>query len=102
MAGSVAMDEETVHQAAIDTLNAKESVDGNLDSLKNLCSDLAASWTGQGAGAFQRVMENWDVQAAKLLDALQDIADQLDSSAQATADQDEASGSDFSAFEGEL
>ncbi|GAB3645215.1 WXG100 family type VII secretion target [Glycomyces tarimensis] len=102
MSGLIAMDEETVRQAAIDTVNAKLSVDGNLDSLKALCDDLAAAWTGQGAGAFQRVMEAWDIQAAKLLDALQDIADQLDSSAAATAEQDAESGADFSPFEGEL
>lgn len=102
MSGNVAMDEETVRQAAIDTVNAKLSVDGNLGTLKNLCSDLAASWTGQGAGAFQRVMEQWDVQAAKLTEALQEIADLLDSSAAATAEQDADSSSDFAAFDGEL
>ncbi|GAB3236725.1 hypothetical protein GCM10027447_35320 [Glycomyces halotolerans] len=101
MAG-VAMDEETVRQAAIDTVNAKLSVDGNLDTLKALCDDLAASWTGSGAAAFQRVMEQWDVNAAKLLDALQDIADQLDSSAAATAEQDAESSADFGAYDGEL
>lgn len=98
----VAMDAETVAQAAMDTVNAKLTVDGNLDSLKAVCDDLAASWTGQGAGAFQRVMEQWDIQAAKLQDALQDIADQLDSSAAATAEQDYESSSDFSAYDGEL
>ena len=79
----VAMDADTVAQAARDTTNAKLSVDDNLDTLKELCDDLAASWTGQGATAFANVMLQWDGEAAKLLDALQDIADSLDSSAAA-------------------
>ncbi|MFC3491781.1 WXG100 family type VII secretion target [Glycomyces rhizosphaerae] len=101
MAG-VAMDTETVAQAATDTVNAKLEVDGNLASLKALCDDLAAGWTGQGATAFANVMQAWDAEAAKLLDALQDIADSLDSSAAQQAEQDAASQSDFSAYDGEL
>jgi WXG100 family type VII secretion target len=96
------MDPETVAQAATDTVNAKLSVDGNLDRLKALCDELAASWTGAGATAFANVMSQWDTEAAKLLDALQDIADSLDSSAAAQAEEDQNSGSEFSAFENDL
>jgi WXG100 family type VII secretion target len=101
MAG-VAMDTETVAQAATDTVNTKLEVDGELDALKALCDNLAASWSGQGAAAFANVMQAWDVEAAKLLDALQDIADSLDSSAAQQADQDAQSSSDFSNFDSEL
>lgn len=101
MAG-VAMDTETVAQAATDTVNAKLSVDRNLDRLKALCDELASSWTGQGAAAFNQVMQAWDIEAAKLLDALQDIADSLDSSAAQQAEMDQESSSDFGAFDGEL
>ena len=101
MAG-VAMDTETVAQAATDTVNAKLEVDNELDALKALCDNLAASWSGQGAAAFANVMLAWDSEAAKLLDALQDIADSLDSSAAQQAEQDAESQSDFSAFDGEL
>jgi WXG100 family type VII secretion target len=96
------MDADTVAQAATDTVNAKLSVDGNLDRLKALCDELAASWTGQGATAFANLMLQWDAEAAKLLDALQDIADNLDASAAAQAEMDSESNSEFSAFEGEL
>jgi WXG100 family type VII secretion target len=101
MAG-VAMDTETVAQAATDTVNAKLDVDGELDALKALCDDLAAGWSGQGAAAFANVMQAWDVEAAKLLDALQDIADNLDSSAAQQAEMDAESQSDFNDFSGEL
>ena len=100
--GSVAMDPETVAQAASDTVMTKLDVDGNLDRLKALCDELAAGWTGAGATAFQEVMLQWDDQAMKLQDALQDIADSLDSSAAAQAEEDANSGSEFSAFSGEL
>lgn len=101
MAG-VEMDTETVAQAATDTVNAKLEVDGELDALKALCDELASSWQGQGAAAFAQVMATWDTEAAKLLDALQDIADSLDSSAAAQAEQDAESSSDFGAFDAEL
>lgn len=101
MAG-VAMDTETVAQGATDTVNAKLSVDGNLDRLKALCDELAASWTGAGATAFNQVMQQWDAESAKLLEALQEIADQLDSSSAAQAEMDADSQSDFSNFDGDL
>lgn len=101
MAG-VAMDADTVAQAATDCINAKLSVDANLDRLKALCDELAASWTGQGATAFANIMLQWDAEAAKLLDALQDIADSLDSSAAAQTEMDAESSSEFSNYDGEL
>lgn len=99
---SVEMDTETVAQAAGDVINAKLSVDENLARLKGVCDELAAAWTGQGATAFNQVMMTWDAEAAKLLDALQDIADALDSSAAQQAEEDAASNSEFSAFDGQL
>jgi WXG100 family type VII secretion target len=96
------MDTTTVAQAATDSVNAKLDVDGELQALKALCDDLAAGWTGAGATAFNNVMQTWDAEAAKLLDALQDIADSLDSSAAEQAEMDAESSSDFGAFDAEL
>ncbi|MCD0445484.1 WXG100 family type VII secretion target [Glycomyces sp. A-F 0318] len=89
------MTADTVHQAAVDTLNAKNDVDGTLAGLKSLVETLADAWKGQGAVAFQNVMEQWNKESADLLEALQNIADMLDTSATATTEQDEESGSDF-------
>lgn len=97
-----AMDPETMARAAQDTARAKQSVDNNLVSLKGVCDDLAAGWTGRGATAFNNVMTTWDAEAAKLLDALQDIADNLDKSGTAQAEMDDESYSDISMYDGEL
>jgi WXG100 family type VII secretion target len=102
MAGTIEMTPEEVAQAAVDTTNAKLEVDSTLDRLKALCDDLAAGWSGRGAAAFQNTMLAWDDQAAKLLDALEDIATQLDASSAAQAEQDAAADSSFAGFEGEL
>ncbi|PRY54156.1 WXG100 family type VII secretion target [Glycomyces artemisiae] len=91
----VAMTTETVQQAAIDTLNTRQDVDGTLSGLKSLCDMLASAWTGSGATAFQAVMADWDKEAQDLLDALENIANMLDASAVATDDQDSESASDF-------
>lgn len=92
----VQMTTETVQQAAVDTLNARQEVDGTLAGLKSLCDMLADAWKGAGAVAFQGVMEQWDKEAQDLLDALENIANMLDASAVATDDQDNESASDFS------
>ena len=91
----VAMTAETVHQAAVDTLNAKQDVDGTLAGLRSLVDMLASAWEGQAAVAFQEIMTTWDKESADLQDALENIATMLDSSATATEDQDAESQSDF-------
>ncbi|MEU6249164.1 WXG100 family type VII secretion target [Glycomyces sp. NPDC047010] len=89
------MTEDTVRDAAVETLNARQDVDGTLASLKSLCDSLAASWQGAGAASFQEVMIVWDKEATDLLEALENIANMLDNSATATADQDQTSSQGF-------
>ena len=91
----VQMTTETVQQAAVDTLNTRQDVQGTLSGLKSLCDMLASAWTGAGAVAFQEVMLQWDQESNELLDALETIAEMLDSSAVATDEQDQESGGDF-------
>ncbi|WP_194201876.1 WXG100 family type VII secretion target [Glycomyces albidus] len=86
---------ETVQQAAVDTLNCRQEVDGTLGELRTLCDSLIASWQGAGATAFSETMEIWDREAKDLLDALENIANMLDASATATDEQDATSSQGF-------
>jgi WXG100 family type VII secretion target len=91
----VAMTADTVHEAATNTLNTKQDVDATLAGLRSLVEMLASAWSGQAAVAFQEVMTTWDKESADLQDALENIANMLDSSATATTEQDEEGHSDF-------
>lgn len=96
------LDADTAHQAATDTLNTRESVDGNLSTLRNLMEDLAAAWTGAAGTSLQNTMVTWDQKAALLLDALSDIAENLDASATASTEQDADDASALGAYGNEL
>ena len=101
MAG-VELDADTAHQAATDTLNTRESVDGNLNTLRNLMEDLSQAWTGAAGTSLQNTMTTWDEKAAQLLDALSDIAEALDSSATASTEQDAEDAAALGAYGDEL
>ncbi len=91
----VVMTAETVHQAAVDSLTAKQDVDGILQGLRSLVDALIDSWKGQGSTAFTGVMEIWDTESKDLMDALENIANMLDDSATASTETDEADASSF-------
>jgi WXG100 family type VII secretion target len=89
------MTAETVHQAAVDSLNTKQDVDGILQGLRSLVDALVESWKGQGSTAFNEVMVIWDTESKDLMDALENIANMLDQSATASTETDEADASSF-------
>jgi WXG100 family type VII secretion target len=91
----VAMTSETVHQAAVDSLTAKQDVDSILQGLRSLVDALIDTWKGQGSTAFTGVMEVWDTESKDLMDALENIANMLDSSATAATETDEGDASNF-------
>ncbi|MEV6525453.1 WXG100 family type VII secretion target [Longispora sp. NPDC051575] len=75
----VNVDHSTLHSGANDVRGVRTDVQGLLKSLKGVVEqDLASAWKGNAAGAFQRLMEQWNGDATKLLQALADIADLLD------------------------
>ncbi|WP_344491639.1 WXG100 family type VII secretion target [Glycomyces endophyticus] len=89
------MDADTVHQAAVDTFNTKQDVDGVLADLKSLVESLIESWRGAGSTAFSGVMEVWNTESADLMEALQGIGEMLDSSGTAATETDETDASSF-------
>jgi WXG100 family type VII secretion target len=78
MAGSTNIDDATLHAAANDCRSAMELVTGEAKKVAASKQEVAATWQGAASMTFQRVLDEWDAQAGKLLGALSDISDLLD------------------------
>lgn len=74
------VDQATLHAAANDVRSTRADVDGDLSRLRGVVDQLAAAWSGQAAVSFQTLMQRWNQDTAKLLAALDNIADLLDRS----------------------
>lgn len=83
------VDHATLHTAANDVRSTRSEVDGELKKLWSVVDDLAIAWQGQASTGFQSLMNRWNGDTAKLLDALNDIADLLDKSGTAHQATDE-------------
>ncbi|MBB5829207.1 WXG100 family type VII secretion target [Micromonospora carbonacea] len=60
--------------------STRGDVDGELKKLWNVVDDLAMAWKGQASSGFQQLMLRWNEDTAKLLTAMDNIADLLDKS----------------------
>ncbi|OZM74913.1 WXG100 family type VII secretion target [Amycolatopsis antarctica] len=63
-----------------DVSDTKVSMDQNLQQLRSNIEATQAGWDGDAARLFQSVMERFNEKSSKLNNALQDIADLLQSS----------------------
>ncbi|MFG1674034.1 WXG100 family type VII secretion target [Micromonospora sp. NPDC049282] len=70
----------SLHTAASDVRSTRSDVDGELKKLWNVVDDLAMAWKGQASTGFQGLMNRWTEDTAKLLTAMDNIADLLDKS----------------------
>lgn len=57
--------------------STKKDIDGHLARLRGDLSTVRDSWQGAAAMQFQSLMDQWDENAAKVNQALQDLADNL-------------------------
>ena len=95
----LAVDAETLHQAANDVRNTKEDVEGDLNSLQSLIGELESGWTGKAGTSFQGLMNRWNDASGKLLGALGDIGDLLDKGGESHTQSDEDQDASMSKFD---
>ncbi|MGA3561757.1 WXG100 family type VII secretion target [Melissospora conviva] len=74
------VDHATLHTAASDVRSTRQDVDGELKKLWNVVDDLALAWKGGASTGFQQLMTRWNEDTAKLLVAMDSIAELLDKS----------------------
>jgi len=78
---SLEVDAATVHQAARDIRSAQDEVNQHLATVRGAAEMLGTAWTGQAAVAFTNLINRWNNDARQLAQAMTDIADLLDRSA---------------------
>ena len=98
MAGSTEIDAATLHAAANDCRSAQESVTGEAGKVRNAKETVAARWRGSASTTFQNVIDNWLVDANKLLEALNGISDLLDKTGTTHTTNEEEQESMFGKF----
>ncbi|WP_018351001.1 WXG100 family type VII secretion target [Longispora albida] len=103
MSQPIRVGHDTLHASAGEVRSARSEVDGLLGKIKGVVvGDLGPAWKGQAAGAFQKLMEQWDIEAKDLLKALSDIADLLDKSGTKHQVNDEEQGQQMNKILGAL
>jgi WXG100 family type VII secretion target len=68
---------EDLKAKAVDIRNTEQTVQAELDRLKNYVIGLEASWKGVASNTFQELMREWDTYAAQLQNALLAISNGL-------------------------
>ncbi|WP_438306678.1 WXG100 family type VII secretion target (plasmid) [Streptomyces sp. HUAS TT11] len=66
---------------ATDIRNTEQTVQAELDALKNYVIGLEAKWKGVASNTFQELMQEWERYAAQLQNALLAIANGLNGTA---------------------
>jgi WXG100 family type VII secretion target len=79
-----------MQQAASKVDDVNTEVRSQLSSLQSQVEAVQAHWTGQAASTFQALMLRYNEDAQKLSQALTDISEQIRTSGQTYAAQDEA------------
>lgn len=77
----IQVDQATLRQAAGDVRSTRSDCDGDLRRLQGLVQQMATAWQGQAGVGFQTLMQRWEQDTQKLLHALDEIGNLLDSSA---------------------
>jgi WXG100 family type VII secretion target len=79
MAGSFGTDAAVMQKAAQQVQQVSDEISAELRSLQGNLEPVASQWKGAAASAFQQLMVKWHDDANKLTQALQGIAEMLDS-----------------------
>ncbi|QFZ23436.1 WXG100 family type VII secretion target [Saccharothrix syringae] len=101
MAGFSTGHEELV-QAGKDIVDTNGNVQGILNNLEGTVEALASTWSGSARIAFDKLMERFNADAAKLQKALLDIAEQMSGTAATYMEQEEQQSQEMSTILGRL
>ncbi len=80
----------------------KEAIDGHLQRLRGDLEAVRSSWQGEASVQFQSLMDQWDENAKKVNQALQDLADNLSATESSMGDNESQTKNSFSQLLGGL
>jgi WXG100 family type VII secretion target len=77
---AITVDYATLHAAASDVRSVQGEVHGELGKLRGAVDMLAGAWQGAAGAGFQTLMQRWNENSDRLMEAMSAIADMLDES----------------------
>lgn len=75
--GEVSQDRAAMAEAVTRTGDAFDVINGIRGQVQERKSELLAGWSGNAAMSFDRVVNTWDEKCMKVLDALNDLRENL-------------------------
>lgn len=90
MAGTISAQQGALKAGQVAVNDAKAGIDAQTKKVRGEIAQLSGMWTGSAAGAFNRLMEEWDTQARKINDVLIQLEGALKSTEQDQAATEEA------------
>ncbi len=80
MAGEVSAADGALKAGASAVAQARAELEGELTALRGRLEGVRGNWVGQGATAFNLLMERWNADAKKIISALNEFEANLQSS----------------------
>ena len=102
MAAEVSAADGALKQGAGVVSQARADLKGELSSLEGKLAGIGAHWQGQGAVAFNQLMQRWRGDATKIVSALDEFEQNLLQSQASYTASDETQQSTFSRLSGRL
>ena len=93
MAGQISAAEGAILKGADTVSNTRSDLEGRIKTVEGQMLSIGANWQGPAAGAFQRLMAQWNEDARKVTSALVDFEQNLRSAQRDydTTDEDQVS-----------
>ena len=98
MAERTSIELATLHSAANDCRSAVENVTSEATKVRNTRDAVAATWQGAASRTFGAVIDAWLAESNKLMEAMNNIADLLDRTANIQRTNEEEQDSMFAQF----
>ena len=80
MAGEISKQDQALTRGAQLVAEARQDLDAQMGGLRGKLSGIGAQWTGVGASAFTQMMQRWDEDTRKVIQALDTFESNLKSS----------------------
>jgi len=102
MAGEISKQDQALTRAASLVGEARQDLNSQLQGLGGKLQGIGSQWRGSGAAAFMQVMERWNADARKIIQALETFEDNLKKSESTYTAADDAQQAAFQRLSGRL
>lgn len=102
MGGGFGTDTEVMEKAVSEVQDVRQAVDSAVQTLNGEIEPVLGGWQGQAAQVFRKLMDQFNQEAKKINQKLDEIGENIQSSSKDYAQQQEESAEEISKIEGML